>query len=126
MFHKLDADLGSVVAADKLNQIVSSLSHSTAIRTPVSTACKSRRPRIVGESVMVHAEHRATEKDLGPSDTSSISSPKCHVLTDHPDSHFINVAFDSSIIFNSYSGTPSKLLSVTRANKIAQASFAKA
>lgn len=80
----------------------------------------------MGESMMVRVELRAAEKNLGPSGTTLPSSPKFLVLHDHSDSHFLEVASDSGIVFDSSAGNPTTVLSIIRANEVAQASLAKA
>lgn len=76
--------------------------------------------------MLVRAERRAAEKDHGVSGTSPVHPPKFPVLPDHSDSHFLNVASSSGIVFDFVNSTPSNLLTVIRANEVAQASFAKA
>lgn len=77
LFRELVFDLGKAVGDDKLDQFISSPSGlSTAIKTPVSTARKSQRPRDNGESIVMHVERRAVEKDLSPAGTPSIIFPQ--------------------------------------------------
>ena len=76
--------------------------------------------------MLVRAERRATEKNLGTTGTTPISSPKFLVLPDYPDSHFLEVALDSGVLLGSSFVDPSTVLSIIRANKLAQASLAKA
>lgn len=63
---------------------------------------------------------------MGTAGTTPISSLKFLVLPDYPDSHFLEVALDSGVLLGSSSADPSSVLSIIRANELAQASLAKA
>lgn len=95
------------------------------IRTPLSTARKSRCVANLGESMLDRATRRATAKDVVPTGIPA-ASPKCVLLSEFLDSHFLSVASDSGLAFDSSLGSLSGLLSVIRANELAQAALAKA
>lgn len=95
------------------------------VHTPLSTARKSHRTRNSGESVLDRAVRRADELDRCVTGTPSIS-PKRTILSDFPYSHFLKMASESSLAFDPACGSPMTLISIIRANELAQAALAKA
>lgn len=125
LFRSHDNDMGLADKVDVVELLVTPSSRSAMVKTPVSTAQKSSCARDLGESMMVRAERRAAEKNLGTTSTTPISSPKLLVLPDYPDSHFLEVALDSGVLLGS-STDPSSVLYIIHANELVQTSLAKA
>lgn len=117
---RLDADLGDTVVGASAGVASSPSMSLFPVWSPVSTARKSRRARDGGETIAVKAAHRATAKDAIPTGTPGRSSHVRLVLSSLPDSHLVHVLSNSGIAFDLNVGSPSSLLSVIRANEVAQ------
>ena len=91
---------------------------------------KGHRVRDSGVSVAVRAERRAAARDLPASGTPAQSppppSPICLVLPALSDDHLLHILSDVGVSVDPGFGSPSRFLSVIRANEVAQAAIAKA
>ena len=83
-----------------------------------------------GESVALRAERRAAARDLPPSGMtphlSPPSSPICLVLPSLLDDHLLHILSDVGVSVDPDYVSPSRILSVIRANEVAQAAIARA
>ena len=124
----LDKDLGA--ASGSGQGPASPVLRSPMLRSPASTAHKGRRVRESGESVAARAERRAAARDLPASGTSTHlfppSSPIRLVLPALSDDHLLHILSDVGVAVDPGLGSPSRFLSVIRANEVAQAAIAKA
>ncbi|KAM0831559.1 hypothetical protein ACQ4PT_065458 [Festuca glaucescens] len=94
--------------------------------TPISGTRRSARgKRAEAETILQKAIRSAASKDSG---TLAPSTPLASFLAfpSLPDSHFLGVAHDSSIIFDSSFGAPIEHLSLIRAKEVAQSLLAEA
>lgn len=70
LYRKLDSNLGKVAGIGVVDDGLSSPSaRPTTLKSPISTARKSRRPHDNGESIAARAERRAAAMDAGPAGT---------------------------------------------------------
>ena len=90
-----------------------------------------KTPRATGadEPVLERAVHLTTEKKSSAAAKKPISGtnldPIFAILQDLPDSHLLSVALDSFISFSSAAGPPAEIISIIRANELAQAALAE-
>ena len=93
-------------------------------------ARKGRRVRDSGKSVAVRAERHAAARDLPPSGTSAHAPPPAslirRVLPAISNDHVLHIMEDVGVSVITGLGSPSRLISVIRANEVAQAAIAKA
>lgn len=75
--------------------------------------------------MLVRAAQRAEEKDQAVIGTIH-AFPKRVILPDFSGDHFLEVAADSGFILDGSFGSPSALISMVRANELAQAVLARA
>lgn len=125
---RLDADLGAAAAGQSGGDASSPAARSSAVpaRSPVSTARKGLRRSNTAEHSLDRAERRAAAKNLCPPGASTFASPVRLVLPSISDSHLVHVLSDVGVSLDGNVGSTSSLLSLIRANEVAQAAIAKA
>ncbi|KAE8814547.1 hypothetical protein D1007_08059 [Hordeum vulgare] len=128
---RFDDDMGAVSGSPPRAAPLSPSAPSPSICTPTSTARKGTRVHDSGESVAAHAKRRAAARDLLPSGIplsppSLPSSPIRLVLPSLFDDHLLHVLEDVGVSIDAGFGSPYTVLSIIRANEMAQAAIAKA